>query len=71
MFYTIAGAILGSVGMYVYCKLRDVSFHSSGFFPSDGGMCVMLGFVVGGCIGFGYGVHALANGTHIINRIHQ
>ncbi len=65
--YTIIGGLVGGVLTYVGCKVFNVDFRAS-YGISVGGLMTTFGTVIGGAIGFGLGVGALMNGTHLFNR---
>ena len=69
MLYTIVGAVFGGFVTYVGCKLTDVDSRSFGFIPSNLDLCVIVGTFAGACVGFGVGANALANGTHVFNKV--
>lgn len=72
MLYTFCGFLAGTIGSFFLGKLlsvpgSDESSHiiDRGFFS----LWMFLGALVGGGIGFGYGIKAIADGTHPINLI--
>ncbi len=68
MLYTVLGAICGSIGTYVICKITNVSFVES-FGSSNGSICILFGTIIGGAVGFGYGSRMLATGQHPYNSL--
>lgn len=69
--YTLLGGISGGVIMSVIGRMRRFRTGSNGFFPSDRDIGILFGTLVGGCIGFGYGASAIANGTHAYNKMYN
>lgn len=66
MLYTIAGLTVGLIISHLYCGLTGVSdSRGSGFGPSARGLTVFFGMVIGGAIGFGYGLSKLASGSYL------
>lgn len=68
MIYTIMGAILGGTFSFVLGRLFQVSEHSN-YAPSSMNIIILLGILIGGGIGFGYGSSLFLNGTHIFQKL--
>ena len=66
VFYTIAGAIIGFIIAYVLCGTCGVSFKGGAWrMPSEAGVVIFVATLLGGGVGFGYGLSAVATGTHV------
>jgi hypothetical protein len=69
MIYILLGLFLGGFITHSLNKIFNVSYRSSTFFPSKGEVLVILGCLVGGSIGLGYGSSLLVHGTHFYNKL--
>ena len=67
MLYTLVGLTLGVVCGVLFCRIYNVSNHGSAFFnfPSYREIVIGTSGIIGGLLGMGYGMKAIADGNYL------
>ena len=67
--YTIIGGIIGCIITYFYCMCKNIDCSGGGYASSPGILLVIAGIILGMGIGFGVGLVAIVNGSHIFQKL--